>query len=133
MTFRSTTNPPVPTPIKNTQKILVDPFTGAPVGMQDQSDSGNDGMWAPVLLSAAQIAAPDPLIIADTHSTFQLNVAPYTRYQSDGTELISLAPTPEYIVPSGFNELLYAPLTVSPPTVLIVQGIGSITVITQPA
>ena len=131
--FRSTTNPPVPRSIRNTDKILVDPLTGAPVGIQNQSDTGNDGQWSPVLVTAAQIANPSPLMIADTQSTFQLNVAPYTRYQSDGTELLSLGPSPDYIVPSGFNELLYAPLTVSPPTVLIIQGTGSITVIAKPA
>ncbi len=38
-------------------------------------------------LTAAQIASPTPAILASTGTTFALDVAPYTRYVSNGTSL----------------------------------------------
>ena len=135
--FRSTTNPTYPRSWGPNDKILTDPLSGAPVGIQNQNANGFDGQWSPVPVTASQIANPSAAMLADTNSTYQLNVAPYTRYQSNGAYLVSLGPSPEVVVPPGFNELLYAPLTIIAPTVLIVQASGgtsgSITVITKPA
>lgn len=47
-----------------------------------------------IIATAAQIAAPPASMIAATSVTYQLNVAPYTRYQSDGTRLVSIANAP---------------------------------------
>jgi hypothetical protein len=41
-------------------------------------------------LTAAEIADPSIGILADVRTTYMLNVAPYTRYRSDGTALVSL-------------------------------------------
>lgn len=41
-------------------------------------------------LTAEEIASPDALIIGDIDATFRLKVPPYTRYFSDGTELINV-------------------------------------------
>ena len=41
-------------------------------------------------VSAAQIAAPTAVMLADTSATYQLNVQPGTRYQSNGAALLSL-------------------------------------------
>ena len=41
-----------------------------------------------IVLSAAEIAAPTPEILALIYDTFQLDVAPYTRYRSTGTALL---------------------------------------------
>lgn len=41
----------------------------------------------PVLLTAAEIASPSTALLADTKATYQLDTAPYTRYQSNGTAL----------------------------------------------
>ena len=54
--FRSTTNPPYPRSWGPNDKILTDPLTGAPVGVQNQNANGFDGQWSPVLVTAAQIA-----------------------------------------------------------------------------
>lgn len=66
---------------------LDDPVTGAPVGIESPSGNGAQGIWAPVDLTAAQIASPTAEILADLNATYRLNVAPYTRYQSDGSAL----------------------------------------------
>src|ERR1700749_2092544 len=87
--FRSTVSPPQVRRIPETV-TLVDPVTGAPVGIQNPNANGFDGLWSPVDLTAAQIAAPTAAMIADINSTYRLNVAPYTRYQSDGTRLVAL-------------------------------------------
>jgi hypothetical protein len=52
-----------------------------------------------IVLTAAEIASPTADQLADTASTYQLNVAPYTRYQSSGT---ALAPLGGSIGSSGF-------------------------------
>lgn len=41
-------------------------------------------------LSAAQIASPDAGILADKTTTYYLNTAPYTRYQSNGSALTGI-------------------------------------------
>lgn len=41
-------------------------------------------------LSAAQIASPTAAILASTGTTFALNVAPFTRYYSNGSALVLL-------------------------------------------
>jgi len=113
-------------------KVLVDALSGAPVGIQSQDANGPDGIWVPIDITQAQALNPTPGMIADLNSTFRLNVAPYTRYRSDGSQLISDASEGgDFIVPAGINMLLYAPLTIATPQTMIVQG--SVTVITKPA
>jgi hypothetical protein len=70
-------------------RVFQDPTTGAPTGIQSESSTGPDGIWAPVDLTAAQIAAPSDLMLADLNATFRLDEAPYTRYFSNGTALVS--------------------------------------------
>ena len=67
--------------------VLEDGVTGAPVGLQSLRGNGPQGIWAPVDLTASQIASPTADMIADLNATYRLNVAPYTRYQSDGSAL----------------------------------------------
>lgn len=43
-----------------------------------------------VTLTAAQVASPPAGVVANLTATYQLNAAPYTRYQSNGTTLVSL-------------------------------------------
>jgi hypothetical protein len=83
--FRSSVTPFIATGWTSALKLLVDPQTGAPVGIQSQNANGPDGIWTPIDLTAAQIAAPTALMLADLNATYRLSVAPYTRYQSDGT------------------------------------------------
>lgn len=44
-------------------------------------------------LSASQIASPTAAILASTGTMFALNVAPYTRYYSNGTVLKTVTAT----------------------------------------
>ncbi len=67
--------------------VLEDPITGAPVGLQSPRGNGPQGIWAPVDLTSAQIASPTAAMLADLNATYRLNVAPWTRYQSDGSAL----------------------------------------------
>lgn len=73
--------------------VLEDPITGAPAGLQSRGANGPDGIWAPVQVTAAQIASPSALMIADLNATYQLNVAPWSRYRSDGTNLVLIVST----------------------------------------
>lgn len=43
-----------------------------------------------IFVTAAQIASPTVAMLASTGSTFALNVAPYTRYYSNGSALVAL-------------------------------------------
>lgn len=87
--FRSTVAPFAPRRIPNDLRLLVDPVTGSPVGIQSPNANGADGIWTPVDLTAAQIAVPTADMIADLNAVYRLNVAPYTRYQSNGTTLVA--------------------------------------------
>jgi hypothetical protein len=97
-TFRSTVTPPTPETIRSTTRLLVNPNTGAPMGIENQSANGADAMITPIDITAAQLASPTAAMIADLDSTFRLNVAPYTRYQSNGTTLVGLAEAPDEFI-----------------------------------
>ena len=71
-------------------KLIVDNDTGAPVGIQSQNANGPEGIWGPVPVTAAQIAAPSAAMIADLNATYQQDTAPYGRYRSDGTQLVAM-------------------------------------------
>lgn len=123
--FLSTVTPFKPSGIFATRRVLSDPTTGAPVGIQTDAANGPDGIWTPIDVTAAQILAPTAAMIADLNATYRLNVAPYTRYQSDGTSLVSLTPGEQNVIPADgpfANVVLYAPVTISDPAGLIVYG-----------
>lgn len=65
------------TPAKN---IYITPDGGSQTNLQRAF---------PVILTAAQIASPTAAMLADLSATYRLNVAPYTRYYSDGTGLVA--------------------------------------------
>ena len=87
--FKSTVNPPTFRRIVPADAFLVDRVTGAPIGIQNASANGFDGQFYPVPLTAAQIASPTKAMLDDINVTYCLNVAPYTRYCSDGSQLIA--------------------------------------------
>lgn len=121
--FRSTVTPFLSRDWFSPIKMLVDPTTGAPVGIQSPNANGADGIWTPIDVTAAQIASPSPGMVADLNATYRLNVAPYARYQSDGSQLVPVgAAEDEVVIPPGFNTIYYAPLTVAAPQALIVEG-----------
>lgn len=108
---------------RDTFKVIVDNATGAPIGLTSQNANGPQGIWAPTPLSAAQIAAPSASMIADLNATFQLDTAPYSRYRSDGIQLVPLDSESGMIIPPGFNEIVFSPLVVTEAGgPLVVQG-----------
>jgi hypothetical protein len=106
-------------------KVLEDPTTGAPVGIQTTRGNGPDGIWTPIDVTAAQIAAPTAGMIADLNATYRLNVAPYSRYQSNGTTLVALGASElDQVPPDGLlgTMIVYSPLTVTQPDGVTVLG-----------
>lgn len=47
------------------------------------------GSYTPITITAGEVAAPTAAQLANIWATYQLNVAPYTRYRSDGTSIIA--------------------------------------------
>ncbi len=126
--FRSTVTPFTERQVRSTDRVLVDPTTGAPIGFENPNANGPHARWTPVDITAAQLAAPTAAMLADLDATYRVNVAPYARYQSDGSQLISSgAAYNDVVVPPGFNEIFYDPLKVQAPQRLIVQGTVHVT------
>ena len=103
-------------------KIIVDGKTGAPVGMQSPNANGPDGIWAPVPLTAAQIASPTDDILDDLNATYQEDSAPYARYYSDGDSLVPFNSTGNIVIPAGVNEVWFSPLTITEGHSLTIEG-----------
>lgn len=123
--FLSTVTPFRAAGIFATRRVLVDPTTGAPVGIQTDTANGPDGIWVPLDATAAQIGSPSAAMLADLNAIYRLNVAPYTRYVSNGTRLVSQDPSAQDIIPASgpfANVILYAPVTITSPDGLTVLG-----------
>lgn len=132
--FRSTARPPFPRQIGPYDKWLVDPTTGAPVGILNPNAGGKDGYFAPIMLTVSQIENPSDEILAMTDVQFQLNVAPWTRYTSNGNELVSATGGTTFgslatvsgainaMVPVGGQALVYDTLTVQESAELTIEG-----------
>lgn len=103
--FRSTVTPFIPGRRPADARFLYDATTGAPVGIQNSSSPGPDGIWTPVDLTAAQIASPTAAMLADLNAVYRLNVAPYTRYRSTGSALVN---GETVITPSSLDGILFA-------------------------
>lgn len=122
--FASTINPFRPGGIFATRRVLVDSTTGAPVGIQNDSANGPDGFWVPTDITAAQVTSPPAAMLADLNATYRLNAAPWTRYVSNGQALVAYGGNggADDIIPAWMNTILYAPLTITNPDGLTVQG-----------
>ena len=106
-------------------KIITDNNTGAPIGMLSMNANGPDGIWTPIDVTAAQVLSPSTVMIADLNAVYRLNVAPYTRYTSDGTRLVSMTPSEQNVIPADgpfANVVLYSPVIISDPAGLTVYG-----------
>ena len=131
MNVTSTVSPPNVRPLKPYDRLLVDQITGSPIGIENSSGGGEHGYFYPVPLSAAEIASPSAAVLANTSATYCLNVAPYTRYRSDGDELVGLSGgieanptgifanlatvpsgTPALIVGANSQAIIYSPWTI---------------------
>lgn len=103
----------LPTPWLTRWKAIVDAKTGAITGIQSQDASGPDGIWAPVPLTQAQINSPTARILADLNATYQLNESPFSRYRSDGVQLVSLDGTGAIVIPAGIIQIFVSPFQIT--------------------
>lgn len=103
-------------------KLIIDNDSGAPVGILSPNANGPNGVWAPVPLTSAQIGAPTAEMLADINATYQLDTTPYSRFRSDGVELVPMDAESGTVIPPGINELFFSPLTITEGRPLIVQG-----------
>ena len=118
--------------ITSSDRWLVDPTTGAVVGVQNQHSNGPDARFVPVDITLAQLNNPTAAMLADLDATYRLNAPPYPRFFSDGAQLAPFgASETDVVIPPGFNVYFYAPLTIATPQELIVQG--QVRVIAYPA
>ena len=131
---RSTVNSPVPRLLSPFERLLVDKATGAPVGIQNLNAGGEDAYFIPIELTVAQIESPTADMLADVKVTYCLNEAPYTRYRSNGTILVSIDGSQSFgnnstidgseviDLPSGSQAAIFGTLTVSDSARLTVEG-----------
>jgi hypothetical protein len=111
--------------------MLVDAVTGAPVGVQSPNANGPDGIWTPIDVTSAQIASPTPEMVADLNATYRLSVAPYYRYQSNGSMLVQVGGQEDVQLNTGMSatQIVYAPFTVDSinfPEGIAIQGTVSV-------
>lgn len=104
-------------------RVLTDERSGSPVGIETPNATGPDGIWTPIDLTEAELASPSALMLADVNATYRLNVPPYTRYHSTGTDLVPIGSSgTDIVIPPGFNQIFYDELVVSSPYELLVMG-----------
>ncbi len=121
--FRSTVTAFTERMIGASDRWLTDPTTGAITGVQTQTGNGPDARFVPVDITGAQLAAPTAAMLADIDATYRLNQAPYSRFMSNGVTLVPAgADETMIIVPAGQTQIFYAPLTISYPQIMIVEG-----------
>lgn len=121
-------------------RVITDNNTGAPIGLVSPNANGPEGIWAPTPLSAEQIESPTAAMLADLNAVYQLNVAPYTRYESTGTALVPLgagaidgttlpyglqtipAGTPRLVLGSLSTDIVQSPFTVQNAAGVLIEG-----------
>jgi len=117
--FQSTAKPWVPRAITPASKFLVDAVTGSPVGVQNPNANGED--WVPhIFVTQAEIDDPPQSMIDDLNATYILDEAPYNRWRTNGSTLVGLDSEDFTLV--QYNQIFYAPLTVTAPDVVVVTG-----------
>lgn len=73
-------------PFNEVRTVSLTCLSGTMQYLQKSTVDGDDL----VIVSASDVASPTPDMLADTKAVYQLNVAPFTRYQSDGASLVAL-------------------------------------------
>jgi hypothetical protein len=110
------------TAFRQEYRLLTDDRTGSPVGMVSQNANGPQGIWAPTPLTSDQIANPTAAMLADINATYQLDEAPYSRYYSDGTQLLPLGEGGGTIIPAGQIQIFASPFVVYEDHPVTIQG-----------
>lgn len=122
--FRSTVTPFLRGDMLARLRLLVDPTTGAPVGIQNPHDMGPDGIFAPIDITAAQAANPTAAMLADLNATYRLNVAPYHRYYSNGQQLVGSDAGGTVQGPNGLfgTMIVWSPFIIDDPAGITIEG-----------
>ena len=84
-----------------------------PVGIVNPNANGAQGIWGLTPLSQSEISAPTAAMLADLGATYQLNEAPYSRYYSNGTDLVPFDESGAIVIPAGVNEVWFSPLEIT--------------------
>jgi len=92
----STVEPTQQEKISPWHEWLFDAKNGDLLGVKNYHSSGDDLRPLPVALTAAQIAAPTADMLAHTKLTFALDVAPFTRWRSNGTALVVISDSNQF-------------------------------------
>lgn len=79
-------------------RLIVDDPTNVPVGMMTNNVNGAQALWGLTPLTAAEIASPSQPMLDDLGATYQLTDYPYTRYWSDGIQLLPIGQDYERIL-----------------------------------
>lgn len=104
----------ISTRFRQEYRLIVDNDTAKPIGIVNPNANGAQGIWGLTPLSAAEIVAPTAAMLQDIGATFQLNAYPYTRYRTDGIQLIPLdSEGGGTIIPPGQNWIMFSPLVVT--------------------
>ncbi len=104
----------VPIRWRQEYRLIVDNETAVPIGIVNQNANGAQGIWGMTPVSLAQVESPTADMLQDLAATFQLNQSPYTRYQSDGIQLVAIGGGGGgTVVPPGVNEVWFSPLQVT--------------------
>lgn len=104
----------VSTRFRQEYRLIIDNETAKPIGIVNPNANGAQGIWGLTPLTLAQIEAPTAAMLQDLGATFQLNQSPYTRYRSDGVQLVADdAEGSGTVIPAGQNWLMFSPFTVT--------------------
>ena len=121
--FKGTVTQFVTRMTRPSDRWLADPKTGAIVGIESPTANGADARFVPVDITQQQADQPSSLMLANLDAVYRLNVAPYTRYVSDGDQLVTMGANENVtIISPGINQIFYSPLTIATPQELIVMG-----------
>lgn len=112
----------VTTRFRQEYRLIIDNATAVPVGIVNPNANGAQGIWGMTPLTLAEVEAPTAAMLQDIGATFQLNQSPYTRYRSDGVQIIPLDGEGGTVVPPGVNVVWFSPLTVIEGSPVIIQG-----------
>lgn len=113
----------ISTRFRQEYRLIIDEATAIPKGIVNQNANGAQGIWGLTPISAAQVADPPAAMLQDLAATFQLDESPYSRYRSDGTQLLPLDGTAGEVVPPGVNVVWFSPISITEAnSPLIIQG-----------
>ena len=107
---------------RDSYRVITDNSNGAPIGLVSQNANGPQGIWAPTPVSTDQVLSPSATMLADLNATYQLNEYPYSRYYSDGIQLVPFSGDGGTIIPAGQNWIFFSPLVVVEDHPLRVEG-----------